>query len=278
MDGHGSHCTREFIEYAQEKHIQLFVIPPHSTHFLQPLDVVIFQPFKSHHTRLVANTTRSGQNEFNRSDFFTALDSIRAKTFKQSTILSGWRETGIIPFKPEVVLQKLRYIQPPTPPPPPQQVFRTPTNTIGLYQVGDLLNHRAEELSPSFRSQLVSFVKGATEMAELAGLMRRRIEISDEAIQLKHKLNARKNRRLQSGGTLSAEQARNIATDRDAKSKKKGMRKKATNPKTKTPATEHNQEPIPLAPPAESSAMGAIREGEKDDMLRDFIPFDWVED
>ena len=47
MDGYGSHMTYEFFTYAKRKQIELFHLPPHSTHLTQPLDVGCFQPFKT---------------------------------------------------------------------------------------------------------------------------------------------------------------------------------------------------------------------------------------
>lgn len=47
LGGYGSHLTYEFYEYAQKHRIELFTLPPHSTHFTQPLDVGCFQPYKT---------------------------------------------------------------------------------------------------------------------------------------------------------------------------------------------------------------------------------------
>lgn len=45
-DGHSTHITANIIETARESNVHLFVLPPHSSHMLQPLDVSIFSPFK----------------------------------------------------------------------------------------------------------------------------------------------------------------------------------------------------------------------------------------
>ena len=45
-DGHGSHTTLEWIEYACEHNVHLFCLPPHTTHRLQPLDVGVFGPLQ----------------------------------------------------------------------------------------------------------------------------------------------------------------------------------------------------------------------------------------
>ena len=158
MDGHGSHCTRHIINFAQEANIKLFAVPPHTTHFLQPLDVVIFQPYKAHHARTVADKTRLGLHEFTKADFFSALEDIRHKTFKDTTIMSAWKKLGIIPFKPEVVLQKLREMRCATPEPLSPTEHGTPSCARSLYSSGNNLMNRSLELSPSFRHALQSFV------------------------------------------------------------------------------------------------------------------------
>jgi len=47
LDGHGSHITKDFIDYCDSYRILLAVFPPHSTHTLQPLDVVCFKPLSA---------------------------------------------------------------------------------------------------------------------------------------------------------------------------------------------------------------------------------------
>ena len=47
LDGHGSHVTMDFIDYCDRNKILLAILPPHSTHTLQPLDVVLFKALSS---------------------------------------------------------------------------------------------------------------------------------------------------------------------------------------------------------------------------------------
>ena len=42
VDGHSSHVNLKFIDYADRNRILIAVLPPHSTHRLQPLDVGLF--------------------------------------------------------------------------------------------------------------------------------------------------------------------------------------------------------------------------------------------
>lgn len=48
VDGHKSHETLEAIELCIEHKIILDLLPPHTTHILQPLDVGYFKPFKAY--------------------------------------------------------------------------------------------------------------------------------------------------------------------------------------------------------------------------------------
>jgi hypothetical protein len=47
LDGHGSHLTMDFISFCNANKFLLMVFLPHSTHSLQPLDVVLFAPLSS---------------------------------------------------------------------------------------------------------------------------------------------------------------------------------------------------------------------------------------
>jgi hypothetical protein len=73
-----------------------------------PLDVGVFQPYKHWHAEAIDDATRTGCTSFNKVEFLAAIESIRAKTFTKRTIRRGWQETGLIPYKPDVVLDKLR--------------------------------------------------------------------------------------------------------------------------------------------------------------------------
>ena len=46
LDGHSSHITANFIAYCMNNKIDLLVLPPHTSHVLQPLDIRIFQSLK----------------------------------------------------------------------------------------------------------------------------------------------------------------------------------------------------------------------------------------
>lgn len=108
FDGHDSHTTFEFINFCDKRKIIPFALPPHSTHFLQPLDITLFQPYKHWHGRELDDAARTGCTNFNRAEFINRLQSIRKRTFKESTILSAWREAGLSPYNPTAILAPLQ--------------------------------------------------------------------------------------------------------------------------------------------------------------------------
>ena len=59
VDGHNSHVNMRFINYCDQSRIVLAILPPHSTHRLQPLDVSVFGPLSDYYSqeinRFIAN-------------------------------------------------------------------------------------------------------------------------------------------------------------------------------------------------------------------------------
>ncbi len=73
LDGYGSHYTLKFIQYCNKEKIIPFCLPAHITHLLQPLNVVIFQPYKHWHVELLDQATRSGCHDYNKVKFLHSL-------------------------------------------------------------------------------------------------------------------------------------------------------------------------------------------------------------
>ncbi|ERF75560.1 hypothetical protein EPUS_08972 [Endocarpon pusillum Z07020] len=51
VDGHSSHINWSFIKLADSLRILIFILPPHTTHRLQPLDVGLFSPLAQAYTQ-----------------------------------------------------------------------------------------------------------------------------------------------------------------------------------------------------------------------------------
>ena len=53
MDGYGSHYTMEVVQHCDEHKIIPFALPSHTTHVMQPPDVVVFPPYKHYYVEAV---------------------------------------------------------------------------------------------------------------------------------------------------------------------------------------------------------------------------------
>ncbi|KAJ1576820.1 hypothetical protein NDA14_004209 [Ustilago hordei] len=127
LDGHGSHITAEFIQQAWDSHIVCLCLPPHATHLLQPLDVVIFGPLQQAFTKEVDKF--AGANlSISRKDFIDMYS--KSQQVITSTLASqAFRDVGInSKLHPEKVLWHMpSYHQESTPPSSAPAVEETPT-------------------------------------------------------------------------------------------------------------------------------------------------------
>jgi hypothetical protein len=100
-DGHKSHETIELRETAVQHKIELYRLPAHTSHRLQPLDVGVFGPLqRAWQNRCAAAMEDSGQ-EITRQQVVKEYMAARTESFKEKTILSAWRNSGISPFDPD---------------------------------------------------------------------------------------------------------------------------------------------------------------------------------
>ena len=108
LNGYSSHLIIEFAEYYKQRNIYLFAIPAYISHFLQPLNIILFQPFKHQHRQAIKMAVRIGCINFNIIKFLHTLYRMRIAIFKQLSITSGWEKTGLILYNPKLILTKLR--------------------------------------------------------------------------------------------------------------------------------------------------------------------------
>lgn len=69
VDGHNSHFSTEFIQFCETHKIELFCIPPHTTHILQPLDVGLFGPLQRHYSHGIEQHARVSEESINKANF-----------------------------------------------------------------------------------------------------------------------------------------------------------------------------------------------------------------
>jgi hypothetical protein len=111
LDGHGSHVTMDFIEYCNNHQILLCILAPHSTHTLQPLDMLMFKPLSSSYSKDLINHLHKTQGlvSFKKGNFFPVFWQAWISSFKETSILKSFEATGIWPMDPEVILKRFHH-------------------------------------------------------------------------------------------------------------------------------------------------------------------------
>jgi hypothetical protein len=114
-DGHGSHVTKEFLDYSIKNRIMVMVLPSHSSHTLQPLDVGVFGPLSSYYSsELLRQQQRSqGLLLVVKADFYRLFKSAYASSFTEANIIAAFEATGIWPMDRTVVTKRFDYTTPP---------------------------------------------------------------------------------------------------------------------------------------------------------------------
>ncbi len=107
VDGHGSHITARFIAFCIIHKIDLMLLPSHTSAVTQPLDVGVFGPLKAAMARWTDQFATYDHGRIPKDVWASHLADCRVLAMTKHNILVGWRETGLHPFRPDRVLNKL---------------------------------------------------------------------------------------------------------------------------------------------------------------------------
>lgn len=234
MDGHGSHTTKEFLTKCEERGIIPFPFLPHSTHLVQPLDDKPFLAYKQKYKALNNSILRFGGDASDKRDFFRDVASTRGQAFTPGTIRSGFRNCGIWPFNPKVVLKKLEAKQPQYPdlqvfgdntgwldsttPPPISSPLDAPTTPRTVQRSTDKLKKRLTTTETPIPEDLQRMVERLAERSRTASNL---VEALQHDLALATAIKERREkpkskRQLSDSGVLSSRDAkRSIQARRD---------------------------------------------------------------
>ena len=104
LDGHASYITTNAIKFAIAHKIVLLCCPPYTTHILQPLDVGVFAPLSLKYSRGIQDRFRFAAQSVDKVDFLEVYQNACETSISTETILKAWRDCGLNPFSPEVVI------------------------------------------------------------------------------------------------------------------------------------------------------------------------------
>ena len=109
MDSHYSHVFNYcFMRMMYERNIKVIALPPHSSHWAQPLDKNPFSSFKEQFNKAMRCFLRkSGGRGLKNEEYMSVFNVAWVKAMTPQNIQAGFKRTGIWPPNPEVVPKEL---------------------------------------------------------------------------------------------------------------------------------------------------------------------------
>lgn len=90
--------------FRAQEGIHVLALPPHTTHFLQPLDRSLFGPFNKAFNKFCSDfLSKSALNIINKWTFPSLFKSAWENGVTSENIVSGFRACGIYPFNPHAI-------------------------------------------------------------------------------------------------------------------------------------------------------------------------------
>jgi len=176
FNGHESHLSSEFLAHALNNNIHLLMLPPHTSHLLQPLNAEVFGLLKSAMSKCLDRLIQTGIARLEKVEWVEKYIEACPYAFTQSNIDDAWHEAGLFPFSRQKVLRKI--IDPPslerpkTPPTIVQQptipfhdVKSSPLDAQILHSANAHLNRMVQECT-ELPTPACNYIRRVTNFAE----------------------------------------------------------------------------------------------------------------
>jgi hypothetical protein len=219
VDGHSSHVNMKFIDLADSLRILILILPPHSTHRLQPLDVGLFAPLARFYTNGLIKRMNDacGMVSMSKRDFWGVFWPSWKEAFTQKNIASAFEKTGIFPADSSRVIDKITKPQEIIAKFDPQ-MLKTPTNTQEVRRL-----RRGWLKSPS-KTNVEKAFRGLDILAAQASISLHRVKGLEETLR-REKKKKQRGKRLnllreedfgaQFYGPDQVQEARDFQTDKE---------------------------------------------------------------
>ena len=106
-DGHDSHISAQFVRFCIDHNIILFLLLPHSSHLLQPLDVGIFSPLKQAMSSQLNWLYATEISRLQKAEWLERYALACSSAITSKNICGGWRGMGLFPTNVNRVLRFL---------------------------------------------------------------------------------------------------------------------------------------------------------------------------
>ena len=103
LDSHKSHVSIGLVEWAHSHNIILFILPAHTSHVLQPMDVGCYGPFQRMYNAECHKFTRQSSCTVTHYDVCELSSKVYYRALSAENLQSAFQKTGIFPFNPSVI-------------------------------------------------------------------------------------------------------------------------------------------------------------------------------
>jgi DDE superfamily endonuclease/Tc5 transposase DNA-binding domain len=271
-DGHDSHITGEWVAHCMDNDILLMILPPHSSHLTQPLDVGVFGPLKKHLAAEIDPLIRLGVARIQKVEWLAAFVAAHEKALCTKNILGGFRGTGIHPFEPTKVLNRVASPSPsaqtqPSTPPIPTTPFNdavftsSPVNFNDVQRANKALNDMIASGNPisSPAKKYITFLTQNLERFQAVNTI-----IQHENTQLKAHVHGKKRQlsgkrqvidgkhHITAAELVGIQEAEKVTRERKEKKGNKALQKRGSQ--VQNELTDESEEELELSEDEEDEA------------------------
>ena len=238
-DGHDSHISADFVAYCIHHRIDLILLPPHSSHLLQPLDVGVFSPLKRAVSTQISRFIRNGVTRIQKVEWLEKFIEARGHGITKENIISGWRGVGLFPENMHRILVQLAdYEKPSTPLASPQNCTTHPTfypnscrpdpTSIHAINQAFLAEIHNTDLSTSCKTQVRRLCNFIEEYYAEAAMLKKELHEVKEINGHRKERETQKRWFLKDKAVLSTEEVEKALREMENATKKKKVNKKGT--------------------------------------------------
>jgi len=224
VDQHGSHSTRDFVDYCDKNDIILFGFIPHTTHFAQPCDVGIFGSYKHFFTKAVNEGVRSGYTSLAKHEFIHMLATARKQALKESNITSAFKRAGLEPINSQITITAALQTLPQAQTPPQRRenaTIVTPKTVRTTTRQGEWLQEwmddSEEECDDEFYERLETYIRGTNCQSHALRQTMFDLGRTKAAQAAQYRARLMPKYVLQKGGRLRVEDGRSAVVSREKK-------------------------------------------------------------
>lgn len=205
MDGYESHLNQHFKAYCLENKILTLCMPSHSSHILQPLNVVCFTPIKHKYSERNRGLARNRLFHISKENFLPAFKDTFFDVFTEENCRKDFEATAIVRTDARTVIDRLDIRLCTT----PQQLLpealwesRTLSNSHEFGSQSQLISSSFLGSPPEAKEGFSQLVKGADLMLHQNVLRSARITELEEQLAVLTRRRSRKSKRIQKGGGI----------------------------------------------------------------------------